>query len=601
MRSRNRSSSWVAHPWPASTAIDINSWPPRNAAVPFDWSMPTHLFYASSVAALAGGGGGGEEEATTKKNDVPGKKDKSTTANTISVDAVHLDHFLSLPSSTVTTATTAHCAPVSAKGLSFSTPFADARRRLDYTYHTHVFLNRQVLQDAIMRRVLIGGESGVDIHRTVQPQPPDDEVTIRRPDIGMALPHKQRRRRPWIIFTAGAMGVGKGYVLMQLQKASLLSALRDDDDKNKNSNDDNEDSLASSSFSPSLFIPIDPDRIKAELPEMAGYLAANRATAATHLHRESTHMADVLLEHVLFTAAAAATKDTNYSNSKTSTTNTLRRNVLIDGSLRDVQYYTALLRRIRAIPNTNTHGNNNTNGTDNDNQSSSAQQRLYRIAILHIVADATVILDRAHARGQRTGRVVPVDVIQQSIDQVPRSVAALTPLVDVVHTIANNEGRPLQLVSTFYNTNDCDDDDNDNVLVHDNNGCLDESIRKSVPKTVQNPSWEEFARSWEESHDDAAVESEPCDSTSTGALSPPPTRLLCLPIVDMAGVVYCSKSHAVANRIWKSSYPNVCARCAIASDDEPCGICVHNCHICACEICDHGASFAFCKTTVMPS
>ena len=47
------------------------------------------------------------------------------------------------------------------------------------------------------------------------------------------------------------------------------------------------------------FVKVDPDMLKAELPEFKGYLAEDSASAATKLHRESTQMADVLFEHAL--------------------------------------------------------------------------------------------------------------------------------------------------------------------------------------------------------------------------------------------------------------------------------------------------------------
>ena len=65
------------------------------------------------------------------------------------------------------------------------------------------------------------------------------------------------------------------------------------------------------------FLIIDPDKLKTELPEMSGYLKADASTAATKVHRESTQMADILLEYALMNQC----------------------NVLVDGSLRDVEYY----------------------------------------------------------------------------------------------------------------------------------------------------------------------------------------------------------------------------------------------------------------------
>jgi Zeta toxin len=141
------------------------------------------------------------------------------------------------------------------------------------------------------------------------------------------------------------MGVGKGYVLVQLKQIQVLDFATDD------------------------YIKIDPDMIKTELPEMAGY---DYALAATMLHAESSQMADVLLEHGLVHSL----------------------NMIVDGSLRNVSYYQQLLQRIRR------------------------EFPLYRIAILHVTAHPDMIRSRAQ---NRSGRAVPAALVEESIRQVPHT------------------------------------------------------------------------------------------------------------------------------------------------------------------------------------
>ena len=74
------------------------------------------------------------------------------------------------------------------------------------------------------------------------------------------------------------------------------------------------------------FQPIDPDKLKAELPEFKGYLLHDPESAATKLHRESTQMADVLMEHSLQRGA----------------------HVLVDGSLRDHAWHKLLFAQVYA-------------------------------------------------------------------------------------------------------------------------------------------------------------------------------------------------------------------------------------------------------------
>ena len=371
---------------------------------------------------------------------------------------------------------------------SFTPTFASARSHLDYSYHTNLVRHRQLLQDAILGRVVCGTESSDDgAQRDVKKQEEeskeeDDKITPLKSSL------VSRKRRPWIVFTAGAMGVGKGYVLTQLQQNDLFPA-KD-------------------------FVKIDPDMLKSELPEMAGYLKMDRESAATKLHRESTQMADVLFEDAI----------------------SRQRDVLVDGSLRDVEYYQDLFRRIHR------------------------DHPAYRIAILHVTADRNVILDRARQRAQKTGRVVPHDLLEESMRQVPRSVSILSKLADATHVIANNENKPLQLVSSHVKT---DEDGFDEK----------ESSRM--------PSWEDFARLWKNGGGTTAKND---DEANVMEFDPNERCAIELPIVRMNTVFDCAESHAAANNIWSKAYPNFCARCALACDGQ-CGICIHEQHRCACEIC----------------
>jgi hypothetical protein len=71
--------------------------------------------------------------------------------------------------------------------------FALARSRLDYSYHHNPAFSRQELQDAILSRV-----------------------------VSAAADVPSQQGKPWIVFSAGAMGVGKGYVLSTLYKSGLF-------------------------------------------------------------------------------------------------------------------------------------------------------------------------------------------------------------------------------------------------------------------------------------------------------------------------------------------------------------------------------------------
>jgi hypothetical protein len=331
--------------------------------------------------------------------------------------------------------------------------------------------NRQLLQDAILGRVVDSAR------RTSSSEEEDEEEAASAAAEGDAAIAKPRKR-PWIVFTAGPMGVGKGYVLTKLHRAGVFPA--------------------------GAFLKIDPDMIKGELPEMAGYLRANRDTAATKLHRESTQMADVLFEHAL------------------------QRNmpVLVDGSLRDVAWYRQLFDRIHGdFPD-------------------------YRIAIVHVTADRGVVHRRAADRAEKSGRAVPAELIDRSIEQVPESVRALSKLADAVYTIANNDGKPLELVSTTA-----------------------EDVK----------SWEDFAAQWERQDGDEATK-ETCAAPSAAAADDHDQSLLLQQTCNVAACWDDAEAHRAARLVWGAAYPNFCARCCLTCDCQ-CGICIHGKHSCACHVC----------------
>mmetsp|Transcript_11701 Transcript_11701/g.21286 ORF Transcript_11701/g.21286 Transcript_11701/m.21286 type:complete len:396 (-) Transcript_11701:99-1286(-) len=320
----------------------------------------------------------------------------------------------------------------------YAPSFEQARAKLDYSYHKNPKLDRQEFQDNVLKNVI----QAVEKSRAIPPN---------------------NNERPWIVFTAGPMGVGKSYVLSQLHQRDC--------------------------FPLGGFMKIDPDMIKSELPEVAGYLQRDPETAATKLHRESTQISDVLFEYSLLS----------------------NHNILVDGSLRDRNWYTQLLDRLRK------------------------EFPRYRLAIMYVNATSETIHNRAEVRAEKTGRAVPKDLLQESIDQVPISVSTLSPLTDVTFEISNDDGKPMILKK-----------------MHGND-------RESM-------TWEDFRAVWhspEQEKDDSA-----------------PTEILC------HMMAHCNKAneHEAANIIWKSSYPSFCPRCTIAADEQ-CGLCIHGRHFCVCSEC----------------
>jgi hypothetical protein len=98
-------------------------------------------------------------------------------------------------------------------------------------------------------------------------------------------------KNPWIVFTAGAMGSGKSYTIKQLH--------------------------AYDRFPLETFITVDPDEIRRLLPEFEKYLDFNPEMAGEHTRKEAGFLAEMLTQIALKNG----------------------RNVLVDGSLKDAEWY----------------------------------------------------------------------------------------------------------------------------------------------------------------------------------------------------------------------------------------------------------------------
>jgi len=139
------------------------------------------------------------------------------------------------------------------------------------------------------------------------------------------------------------------------------------------------------------FVIVDPDEIRRLLPEYHMYIAENPELAGELTRKEAGYIAEVLT-----LAALQGGK-----------------NVLQDGSLRDHEWYQLHFQKLkREFPQV-------------------------RQAIIHVTAPRDAILERAAQRAKTTGRIVPLHVLENAIDQVPRSVKILAPMVDYYAEINN--------------------------------------------------------------------------------------------------------------------------------------------------------------------
>ena len=153
----------------------------------------------------------------------------------------------------------------------FEGPYANIRATRDHAYHGRYTPARQRWQDRVLETIVQRTES--------QPA-------------------------PWLVFTCGGMGVGKGYALGWLSEQAI--------------------------FPLEGIVHVDPDHFKSIMPEWAAYVAhakelGDPALAGNRCHRESCYLQELALEEAL----------------------RRKQNCWVDGSLRNARWFTQVFADIR--------------------------------------------------------------------------------------------------------------------------------------------------------------------------------------------------------------------------------------------------------------
>ena len=152
------------------------------------------------------------------------------------------------------------------------------RETMDYSYHNMYTKSRQVLQDAIIDKIL--GDSSSS----------SSNSNNHSLDSSSSSPS-------WIIFTAGVMGAGKTHTIRRLHnegKLAFLNCSNSGDNKPRHPN----------------LLTIDPDYIRHQLPEFQHYVKQNPEMAGVHTQKEAGMIAEIATKLAL----------------------SLGRNVVVDGS-----------------------------------------------------------------------------------------------------------------------------------------------------------------------------------------------------------------------------------------------------------------------------
>lgn len=148
----------------------------------------------------------------------------------------------------------------------FCGPYASIRAERDYSYHVNFTRARQAWQDSLI-----------------------DGIVSR----------SEPQTNPWVVYTCGPMGAGKGYALSWMSKQGY--------------------------FPLENLVHIDPDYFKSVMPEWEGYIKADDVTAGSKCHKESCYIQEIAQEVAL----------------------RRNQNMWVDGSLRDAQWFVKVFDDIR--------------------------------------------------------------------------------------------------------------------------------------------------------------------------------------------------------------------------------------------------------------
>jgi len=239
-------------------------------------------------------------------------------------------------------------------------PLAALRASLDLDYHTLGYCpSRQALQDAIVSHLL-----------SCQHEAPCDKPAKRLGEPPSDTSLEAEASGPWVVLTAGAMGAGKSHCIRWLRDQGF--------------------------FPLPNAVQVDQDMIRYMLPEMEGYLKRSPAKAGALTQKEAGYIAELLTLEAF----------------------RQRRDILIDGSMRQSNVFRGLIGRLRGeCPDV-------------------------RVALIHVVAPPEQVKERALKRAKTSGRIVPTEVLLRAIEEVPNSVGALAPLVDAALTCDTSGDEP---------------------------------------------------------------------------------------------------------------------------------------------------------------
>jgi hypothetical protein len=145
---------------------------------------------------------------------------------------------------------------------------------------------------------------------------------------------------------------------------------------------------------------VDIDRIREHFPEMDEYRRRWAPTCGALTHKEAGYISELICLAALENGQS----------------------LIVDSSLRDLDWWKRYIQTMRV------------------------HYSQYTIGIMHVVAKPMTIFKRVANRGQQTGRMIPFDILIDSIVQTPISVRALRSQVDFFHRFDTNGDIPIEVI-----------------------------------------------------------------------------------------------------------------------------------------------------------
>lgn len=180
------------------------------------------------------------------------------------------------------------------EGVHEATKFARERKAVDYSWHHRYSSSRVAVQDTIIEATFNRMKSSPPAGSRAK-----DSQLNGKSHNGVSENSRSAMSRNLALFTAGAMGAGKGYTMDHIRRYKLLSL--------------------------PCMVEIDPDKFKQSLPEWSEYVRRDPLTAGTMCHKESCFLVELAQSHCLMS----------------------KFDFWVDGSLSDSQYYEQLFNMMR--------------------------------------------------------------------------------------------------------------------------------------------------------------------------------------------------------------------------------------------------------------